>query len=67
MASTKTAMPDEQMMDLEDVARYLKKSERWVRREAPGKGIIFYGVGRDARAFKSELDAWVKQQRKYPQ
>lgn len=65
MATTKTAMPDEQMMDLEDVAKYLKQSVRWVRREAPGKGIVFYGIGRQARVYKSELDDWVKQQRKY--
>lgn len=65
MATAKTAMPDDQMMDLADVAKYLKKSERWVRREAPGKGIAFYGVGRTARAYKSELDDWIKQQRIY--
>jgi excisionase family DNA binding protein len=59
-------MPDEQMMDLKDVAKYLKKSERWVRREVFGKGIKFYRVGRDRRVYKSELDAWVKQQLIYP-
>lgn len=64
--TTKTAMPDEQMMDLEDVAKYLKKSVRWVRRDAAGYGLTFYGVGRDARVYKSELDAWVKQNRIYP-
>ena len=53
-------------MDLKDVAKYLKKSERWVRREVFGKGIKFYRVGRDRRVYKSELDAWVKQQLIYP-
>lgn len=65
MATAKTAMPDDQMMDLADVAKYLKKSERWVRREAPGKGITFYRIGRTAHAYKSEIDDWIKQQRIY--
>lgn len=65
MAVKPTAMPDEQMMDVEDIAEYLKVSQRWVRREAPGHGMALYGVGRFLRGYKSEIDGWVKQQQRH--
>jgi len=53
----------EPLMDLSEIAEYLKVSERWVRREAPSYGVPLYRIGQAIRARRRELDEWLDQQR----
>ncbi|GAA2321309.1 hypothetical protein GCM10010149_87900 [Nonomuraea roseoviolacea subsp. roseoviolacea] len=58
-------MAREPLMGLTDIAEYLDKSPRWVRREGPGYGVPIFKIGDSIKARKSELDAWIDQQRVY--
>lgn len=65
MPTAKTPPKDDVMMTPEAVAEYLKLTPRWVTREGPQYGLTFYGFGRFKRVRRSELFAWIEQQRQY--
>lgn len=49
-------------MTLKEVARYLGKSERWVRMEGRELGLPLVVIGRSLRCDPGELKRWVSQQ-----
>jgi hypothetical protein len=59
MSASKT--PVEPLMTVAQIAEYLQRTESWVLREAPALGMKLYGVGRFARAWRHEIDEWVRQ------
>lgn len=61
----KTAHRDDDMMDPEEVAQFLKVTPRWVRREGPGHGLTLYSVGKFKRLRRREVLSWLEQQRDY--
>lgn len=56
-------MEDPEFMTVDEIAKLLRQSPRWVRREAPSYGLPLYGAGHMAVGIKKEILAWVKQNR----
>ncbi|MFI6496018.1 helix-turn-helix domain-containing protein [Nonomuraea typhae] len=57
---------DDEILDVAGIAEFLKVKERWVYRSAREYGVPMFLVGKKfLRARKSELNAWLEQQRVY--
>lgn len=55
-------VPEESLMTIEDVVKYLQLSKRKIREMIAEKAIPHIRIGRSVRFQRSELEKWTKRQ-----
>jgi excisionase family DNA binding protein len=53
-------LPSENLLTIKEAAEYLRVSESWLYRQAAGRSVPHYRLGRSVRFSRQELDAWLR-------